>query len=174
MKTIFTLFFSCLIFYGCKNSISNNNIYSFDTFVFSHSQENEDFSIKLTTSDTIYIQKRFPHPKEIFYSSIKNNDAIKLDSFLKIYSVQKLDSIYFEKNLSDGESFKFYLLKDNNKKWVSVYGREGPQFLYEFGKWLIRLKDQLHLTQTKTEVDFGDLNYFLLPQVDPPTLKNGR
>lgn len=174
MKFVIVLLLSYPIFSGCENPTQNKHSRPLDIFVFSYSQENKDFSIKFTSSDTIFIQKRFPEPTEIFYSIIAESQAEKIDSFIEKFSLLKKDSIYFENNLSDGSSYKFYLIKDNNINWVSIYGRKAPKFLYEFGDWLIKLKEQLRLTQTKKQVDFGNLNYFLLPQIDSTTLKNGR
>jgi hypothetical protein len=96
----------------------------------------------------------------------------RLDSFLKENDFKRYDTIYFQNNLQDGGSYKFYLTKDSAINWVFIYGHEGPKSLYDFAKWLDNLKDRQTFYPIDTTIDFGNLKYILLPPIPPPPTNN--
>ena len=134
--------------------------------------ESENYSIKFTGSDTIFLQSRFPIPKRLYYGIIQTNERKKLDSFLQNINLTSYDTVYFQNNLQDGGNYKFYLRQNSIVNWVLIYGHNGPKPLYEFADWLTALKDQQHFYPTNAAVNFGDLTYIILPPIPPPP-KNG-
>lgn len=147
----------------------------FDNFIFSYSQLYADYSIKFTNSDTIFLQRRFPQPRAVFYSIIQNKDSLKLDSFLTKIDLKKYDTVYMQNNLQDGDSYKFVMSNDTITKWTFIYGNEGPKQLYDFANWLRDLQERQRFYPIDTSIYFGNLNYIVLPQVPPPPkTKNSR
>lgn len=160
---------------ACSTNNQKTKLTTFDTFVFSYRQLYTDYSIKFTNSDTIFLQKRFPRPKALFYSIIQNNDVLKLDSFLTTSSFKKYDTLYVQNNLEDGSSYKFVLTKNMTTNWIFIYGKEGPKTLYEFGNWLSDFKERQIFYPIDAKIDFGNLNYILLPEIpSQPDIKNSK
>jgi hypothetical protein len=124
--------------------------------------------MKFAQDDTVYFEKRFPEPAESFYAILDNNNRKTLDSFLLQFQTSNYDTTYMEHNLSDGGSLKFYLTTDTLKKWVFIYGNEGPKELYTFAIWLKDLKEHQSFKPTTTKADYGDLRYILFPKLPPP------
>ena len=168
MKFSTFLFYLVLITASCKNGqISKHSTYN--DFVFSTSTESDNYSLKFTDSDTIFFEKRFPKPKQLYYAIIQNNDKEKLDSILQKTDFTKYDTVYFQNNLQDGISYKFYLTKKAHVNWVLMYGHTGPKSLYDFADWLTNLKDRQTFHPINGTVDFGNLIYIILPPIPPPT-----
>jgi hypothetical protein len=140
----------------------------FDNFVFSYSAEASAYSLKFTTSDTIFLSVNFPEQGSKYFSVIKDKQKNILDSFLHTNKFSTYDTTYIQKYLQDGISYKFYLTKDTTINWVYVYGDEAPKELYIFANWLTNLKAQLKFYPYNGRVKFGDLKYIELPIVPPP------
>jgi len=153
---------------SCHKKTNGTKPTTFDDFIFSYSQLNADYSIKFTNSDTIFLQRRFPRPTELFYSVFSSNDSLKLDSFLKKINFKNYDTVYVQKFLEDGGSYKFVVTKDTTTNWTFIYGDNGPKQLYGFGNWLSNLKDKQNFYPIGTTIDFGNLNYILRPKIPPP------
>jgi hypothetical protein len=171
MKSSFLLFFLALITASCKNEPTTERP-TYSEFVFSCSEENANYSIKFISGDTIFLEKRFPRPRELYYAIIQHKEKEKLDSFLNKTDFTQYDTVYFQNNLQDGVSYKFYLTKDTATNWVLIYGNEGPKPLYDFAKWLTNLKDRQTFYSIDTTIDFGNLKYILLPPIPPPPINN--
>lgn len=175
MKTITRFILLTLFISACKQKQKGKDMRNFDNFIFSYNEECCDYSIEFTNSDTIFIQKRFPRPKEIYFAIVENKDIIKLDSFLNAIDFSNYDTVCSQNHLQDGGSYKFYVTNDTNIKWTFIYGNEGPKSLYNFGIWLRDFKDRQKAYSIDTTINFGNLNYILLPEVPPPPrTKNSR
>jgi len=165
---IFIIFLSCE-----KKEVKKNN--SFTNFVFSMSAQHSDYSMKFTDSDTIFFEKRFPNPKECFYSIIQKRDKDSIYKIISQINFSKYDSIYDEYQLNhlvDGTGYKFYVDNKSRKNSIYIYGRIGPKELYSFAYHLEKLKKRLQLHPTNKQIDFGNLNHILLPEPPPdPTIK---
>jgi hypothetical protein len=172
MRLTNLIFLFIVITIGCDKKNQQKKLNSFDNFVFTNSELYSDYSIKFTNSDTIFLERRFPKPKELSYSIIQREEIEKLDSFLKKNDFKRYDTLYFQNNLQDGASYKFYLTKDTVISWVLIYGNEAPRPLYDFAKWLDNLKNQQTFYQIDTTIDFGNLKYILLPPIPPPPINN--
>ena len=168
MRQLVVSTFLCTLLFSCTDNRERTKEFDFDNFVFSHSELHSDYSIKFAQSDTVYFGKRFPKPTESFYAIIGKHDLTTLDSFLIQFHISNYDTTYIQDNLSDGSSYKFYLTTDTSKKWVFIYGKEGPNALYEFANWLTGFEARQTFKPTEIKADYGDLNYILLPQVPPP------
>ncbi|WP_343696023.1 hypothetical protein [Flavobacterium sp.] len=100
-----------ITFFGCKKEETIE--YPFDSLILSSSNLAEINSIKFTKSDTIYLQRNYPNPKQNFYAIISNDEKIKLNTFLQNLNLKKYDSLYYDKNLEDGQD---YLINIKEKK----------------------------------------------------------
>ncbi|HEV8270604.1 MAG TPA: hypothetical protein VGQ04_04820 [Chitinophagaceae bacterium] len=157
-----------LTIFNCNHGVTKQYP-RYNAFVFSSSAESENYSIKFAGNDTIFLQERFPKPKQLFYSVIQKDDRKKLDSLLEKVDFPRYDTVYFQNNLQDAITYKFYLARDTTINWVLIYGHKGPKSLYEFAGWLTALKDRQTFHPTNASVDFGDLTYIVLPHIPPPT-----
>ena len=168
MKFLLIFFLLSLTTLDCKNGLTNN-LPTYNEFVFSYSTESENYSVKFVRNDTIFLQERFPKPKGLFYSVMRGNDREKLDSFLNKIHFSTYDTVYFQDNLHDGTSYKFYLKQATAINWVFIYGHNGPKLLYEFADWMATLKNRQIYHPSDASVTFGDLTYIVLPPIPPPT-----
>ena len=170
MDTMRYLFFSFMVlFLSCQKERKFNEEYN--NFVFSFSAENEDYSIKFTNSDTVYIEKRFPDPKEYFYFLINKNDLDSVYYWVNNIQFSKYNSSYNEhlvNGLVDGIGFKFYLENSHLNSSVYIYGEIGPKEFYVLADKLIEIKERYKLSKTSKKVNFGDLKGILLP-IPPPS-----
>ena len=159
-----------IIMLGLISCTKKNEADNFDMFVFSASGEPEDYSLKFTPSDTVYMQRRYPRPEKIFYTLI--NQAEK-DSFnlarIKI-DFTKYDSIYFQQNMVDGETIKFYSITKGKSSSILFYGHKAPKELYDYDDWFIRFKETHKFHATLSKQDFGNLHNILLPPPPPVEL----
>lgn len=155
------------IFFGCKKEEKND--FPFDSFIFSYAGENYDNSIKFTKSDTVFLQRRFPSPKENFYAIINNEEKIKLNKFLQTINFKKFDSIYFQERLQDGTSYLINISKNGKNQMIHIYGDNAPEELYNFIDSLGKFKPKLKFLPTKKIIDFGNLSSILPPP--PPPIK---
>ena len=154
------------IFFGCKKEV---NEFPFDSFVFSSSNLSDINSLKFTKSDTIFLQRNFPEPKENFYAILRADQKIELNELLQTFNLEKFDSIYSQENLEDGQSYLFNINQKGKNKWVCIYGENAPKQLYSYANSLNEFKNKLKFTSIKQNVDFGDLKYILPP---PPPIIN--
>ncbi|MCG9898521.1 MAG: hypothetical protein MH132_02235 [Hydrotalea sp.] len=169
MKVAYFLFITITAF-GCDRPKAEPEKRTFDEFIFSYSEECCSYSLKFSDKDTIFMQRQFPEPKENFFTIADRKHVFRLDSFIHRIELAKFDTMYFQNNLHDGGSYKFYLKLDTAIKWTFVYGDEAPKKLYEFGDWLRSLKEKMIYTKTNRQIDFGDLKYIELPSVSPPPI----
>ena len=158
---------------GCVGKDGPKSKRPYLSFVFSQASESSNYSLKFGNSDTVFYQKRFPSPKENFYSVIKNEDFKKLDSFLAAINFSKLDTCYIQSGLQDGLAYKFYVTKDSLTEWSFVYGDEGPKVLYEFANWLRKLQENRNFNVLDSTIDFGNLMYVEIPSPPPPKVQKG-
>jgi len=141
---------------------------SYSSFVFSQASESTNYSFKFGNSDTVFYQKRFPSPKENFYSLIESKELKILDSFLTVIDFSKLDTCYIQSNLQDGIAYKFYLTKDSMIRWSFIYGDEGPKSLYDFANWLKKLKERRIFHPADSSIEFGNLQHIVIPNIPLP------
>lgn len=165
-----------VIFTSCEKKKVDKNV-SFKNFVFSMSALHSDYSMKFTESDTVYIERRFPNPKEYFYSLISKSEKDTVYKIISEINFKKYDSIYDEypiNRLVDGTGYKFYVENGSQKNWIYIYGHIGPKVFYSFANFFKSLKEKQQLHQIKKKIDFGNLNHILLPEPPPPPKqKNG-
>src|SRR3954465_5700638 len=105
MRLTNLIFLFIVITIGCDKKNQQKKLNSFDSLVFTNSELYSDYSIKFTNSDTIFLERRFPKPKELSYSIIQREEIEPLDSFLKKNDFKRYDTLYFQNNLQDGASY---------------------------------------------------------------------
>lgn len=170
MKVVYLLFITITAF-SCDRPKAEPEKRTFDEFIFSYSEECCSYSLKFTNNDTVFMQRQFPEPKENFFAMTDRKLISTLDSFINAIELSKFDIMYFQNNLHDGGSYKFYLKLDTTITWTFIYGNEAPKPLYQFGDWLRSLKEQFEYSSIDRTIDFGDLRYIELPSVPPPPVK---
>lgn len=173
MKKFIIVIFIAL--FSCEKKIEKKDI-PFTNFVFSMSAQHSDYSMKFTNSDTVYFEKRFPDPKEYFYSIIQKSDKEFITKIVSQINFSKYDSIYDEykiNHLVDGTGYKFYTENKSKKNWIYIYGHTGPKEFYDFAIFLEHFKEKQQLHPTNKKIDFGNLNHILLPEPPEPKIING-
>ena len=171
MKTI--IFFLTLLLFACQKE--SKKAESLKYFVFSKSAEASDYSIKFSENDTVFLERRFPTPRQHFYFIIEKRDKDIINKLVNEIQFSKYDSIYVEythNHLVDGVGYKFYLQKDTLKNWVLIYGNIGPKEFYDFADLIETLKQKQMLFLTDKQVEFGNLDHILLPEPPPDPTKN--
>lgn len=169
MKITSTSLLLILLLISCSKKTDVKN-FSFDSFVFSYAGLHHDNSIKFNNSDTIFLQRRYPEPKENFYAIINGNIKEKLYKHLQSLNVNKFKSEYSQNNLCDGSAYLLNISNNNKNKSIFVYGHTAPKELFNFIDSLSKFKDHLKFIPTKQVIDFGDLST-ILPPPPPPPLK---
>jgi hypothetical protein len=144
-------------------SKTNKNSLPFDSFVYSYSAMNMEYSIKFNNSDTVYFQKRYPNPETNYYAIIKDTEKDSISALIQKIDFSKYNAIYQQDNLKDGNGFKFYTIKDNKTNSIYVYGNKAPKELYlnaaKFNEYAKRFNFQPY----NGKVNFGDLSNIELP-----------
>jgi len=155
-------------FRNFSNSVKRkHNI--FDEFIFSQSGLYENYSLKFTKSDTMFMEVRFPEPSTRFYTILPKSTLNKLDSILGTFNLKRFDSLYEQDNLQDGLSLKFYFRSSTLTKTIGVYGNEAPKEIYTLAERVDGLAKSVKKYPYDKKVDFGDLSGIVLPP--PPISK---
>ena len=162
-RNIFVLFILCFIFLGCNKKKKIKHEYLSDYFVFSYNIGSYNHSIKFTNSDTIFIRKCILEKNNIYYGIISEQKIDTIKYFINELNKLKFSSIYNDKYLQDGESYKFYLVKGDTINSTFIYGRKAPKRLYEFAKWLMHLERKVEVHPIDKIIDFGNLKGIVLP-----------
>lgn len=144
--------------------------FPFESFILSNAGLHHDNSIKFTKSDTVYLQKRFPEPKENFYAILKETEKGELNKLMSLLQYKKYDSVYERDNLYDANSYLLNFSENKKNKWIYIYGDNAPKELYNYIDSLGKFKTKLKFIKTKQIIDFGDLKYILPPPPPPPKI----
>ena len=140
---ILIYFFSIILVLSCSRKIDEKRENQFKSFVFHATGESFDYTIKITNSDSIYVEKLFPHPKENFFGILKQQEMDSLNYFLQKINLFKYDSLYVNQNMTDASGYAFFIKKDSIYKSVGIYGYDEPKELYAFAEWIGNLKQQI-------------------------------
>ncbi|GEL10770.1 hypothetical protein SAMN05192550_0179 [Flavobacterium glycines] len=169
MKTEITFIALILVLISCvkKDEVKS---FPYESFVFSYAGLHHNNSIKFTKTDTVYLQKRFPSPVEIFYAILKKEDKNELNKYLSQFDFEKFDTVYVQDNLQDGESYLLNISKKDENKMIYIYGHNAPKKLYNFIDSLGSFKAKLKFIPVKRYVDFGNLKSILPPPPPPPEI----
>jgi len=144
--------------------------FPFESFIYSNAGLHHDNSIKFTKSDTVYIQKRFPEPKENFYAILEKDQKIELNKLISQLDYKKFDRTYTQDNLDDGQSYLLDFSENGKNKSIYIYGHNAPDKLYNFIDSLGKFKAKLKFIPTKQIINFGDLESILPPPPPPPII----
>lgn len=169
MKKIALLITITTILLGCKKEVVTK--FPFDSFIFSYAGLDHDNSLKFTNSDTVFMQRRFPEPKQNYYFIISNDKKVKLNKYLQTLNLKKFKSEYTQENLCDGTSYLINISSNGKNRSVFIYGDTAPKELYNFIDSLSWFKNDLKFIPIKKIIDFGDLSSILPPPPPPPPLK---
>jgi hypothetical protein len=132
----------------------------------------ENYSVKFTRSDTIFLEERFPEPTKQYFALLNDTVRKKLNFILDTLNLTRFDSSYIQDNLQDGAIIKFHLKSDTIDKTISIYGHEAPPSFYPVAQWLDSLTKVLTKHPIKRQVDFGDLSGVNPPPAPPPPKLN--
>lgn len=155
----------CIFFCLCSCGIKSDNqtSASFNEFVFSLSAMYENYSVKFTRSDTIFLEERFPEPTKRYFALLNDTVRKRLNFILDTLNLKGFDTSYIQENLEDGAFIKFHLRSDTIEKTISIYGKDAPPSFYTVAQCLDSLTKALTKHPTARQVDFGDLS-----GVNPP------
>ncbi|MFC4231004.1 hypothetical protein ACFOW1_03820 [Parasediminibacterium paludis] len=135
------------------------------------------FSIKFTSSDTVYIRQHFatissdtPRSNTTYFALLQSGDRFKLDSLITYLNFQGLDSSYFE-SYQDGIDYQFYFNNHSVDKRIRVHSYNAPSELVALKEWIIKKKANLKLYQLDSTINFVSAKDFLSPVVPSPIIK---
>ncbi|MCA1920280.1 MAG: hypothetical protein LDL38_12825 [Flavobacterium piscis] len=171
MKIKITLISFVLLLTACykKETVKE---FPFESLIVTGSNLHDIHTVKFTKSDTVYLQRIFPEPKENFYAIISANEKIRLNNCLHTLNLKNFDSIYADENLDDGQSYLISINQRGKNKQIYIHGEHAPQELYNYIDSLGSIKNNLKFISTKQIIDFGDLGPILPPPPPPPPLKD--
>lgn len=169
IKIIILSFVSLLLSCSKKETVKE---FPFESFVLTGANLHDIHTVKFTESDTVYLQRNFPEPKENFYAIISTNEKIRLNKCLNNLNLRSFDSIYADENLDDGQSYLININEKGKSKRTYIHGENAPKELYNYVDSLESIKNNLKFIPTKQIIDFGDLSSILPPPPPPPPLKD--
>lgn len=149
-----------------KSSKQKHN--TFNEFIFSQSALFENYSLKFTESDTLFMEVRFPKPAKRFYAILTEGTIDKLTSMIDTLNLKEPHSLYVQDNLQDGISLKFYFRSSGLTKTIGVYGNEAPTEIYTLTHRLDSLAKSVRKYPYHKKIDFGDLSGIVIPLPPPP------
>lgn len=155
---------------SCSQKTKKENINSIKTFVFSNQGMSFDYSLKISETDSIYRETRFPFPEKYEYGIIEKVDIDSLFELLEKIDFSKYKNRYEDDNLEDGQSFRFIIKRKNKVDSVFIYGHEAPKEFYKLGKKIKMLNKKIKFNKLNSKIDFENLNYKMLPP--PPRIEN--
>ncbi|MGQ2982710.1 hypothetical protein [Flavobacterium sp.] len=140
----------------------------FDAFVYSFTDSQNNFSIKFTSGDTVYMQKRQGLLKKNFYALATASDK---DSIIALTG--KVDFTAYEKSpeapkAKDGVAIKFYTIKDGKERSVYAFSVSNSEKLFPLAVKFTEFAKRFNFEPIDKNVDFGDLQYIELP-ISPPS-----
>jgi len=165
------LFFLLILIFSCSRKNVEKEDIQFKSFIFHASGESFDYSIKITNTDSFYVEKIFPDPKENFYGILKQEEMDSLNYFLKKINLFKYDSLYVNHNMVDASGYAFFIMKDSIYKSVGIYGYDEPKELYSFAKWIKNLKKRIKIYPMTKNINFEKLKYKMFSPPPPPPEK---
>jgi len=160
---IFYVLALLILLNSCKEKTS-----SIKTFIFSNESMPFDYSIKLNSHDSIYLQTRFPNPEKDEYGILREKQKDSLFNLLDNIDFSKYKTSYTDEHLQDGEAFRFIIKRDDKIDSIFIYGDNGPEEFYELAEKIKILISKTEFTKLNKKVDFEKLNYKMLPPPPPP------
>ena len=141
---------------------------SIKTFIFSNESMPFDYSIKLNSYDSIYLQTRFPNPEKDEYGILRKEEKDSLFDLLEKIDFSKYKTSYSDEHLQDGEAFRFIIKRDKKIDSIFIYGDNGPKEFYELAEKIKILISKTEFKKLNGKIDFEKLNYKMLPPPPPP------
>jgi hypothetical protein len=161
-------FISLVLALACSKKPNEKTENQFKSFVFHAAGEPFCYSIKVTNTDSFYVEQVFPRPKQNFYGILKQEEMDSLNYLLKNLNLFKYDSLYINRNVVDASGYAFFIKKDSIYKSVEIYGSVEPKELYKFANWIMNLKKRVKLYPMTKNIDFDNLEYKPFSSEPPP------
>lgn len=139
----------------------------FDAFVYSFSDSQNNFSIKFTSGDTVYMQKRDGFIKKNFYALAAPQDKDSIVALTDQIDFAAQQNIHETPKAKDGIAIKFYKTKDGKEQSVYAFSGSGSEKLFPLAVKFTEFAKRFSFEPTDTKVDFGSLEHIELP---PPPL----
>lgn len=140
----------------------------FDAFVYSFSDSQNNFSIKFTPGDTVYMQKREAFAKKNFYALTEGPDKDSIVALTGQIDFEAYENIHETPSARDGMAIKFYAIKDGKGQSVYAFSGSESQKLFRIAVKFTEFAKRFHFEPTDTKVDFGNLEHIELPPPPPP------
>src|SRR6476661_5505687 len=100
-----------------------------DDLIFSFSNLSEDYSLKISGNDSIFMQVRFPRPRQLYFALTDRATTDLLKKKFNEIEFEKLDSTYIQPSVHDAGEFMFYKKNNAGRSWfVYIYGNNAPPF----------------------------------------------
>lgn len=163
--------FLSLILFFALTSCTKKEV-PFDVFVYSFSAYPTDFSIKITQSDTIYMQKRNNFERSNFYALLNDTDRDSLIALTEKVDFLKYKNVNETPGAKDGVAVKFYRTKKGMKEWAYGFSGSESEELFPLAMRFNKFAKGFQFVPTDEKVDFGDLKYIELPTPPPISIKN--
>lgn len=139
----------------------------FDTFVYSFSDSQNNFSIKFTSGDTVYMQKRDGFTKKNFYALAKGTDKDSIIALTDQIDFAAHENIHESPKAKGGIAIKFYKTKDGKEQSAYAFSGSGSEKLFPLAVKFTEFAKRFNFEPTDTKVDFGSPEHIELP-LPPP------
>ncbi len=143
MKFVHFFLIVSLIFQSCSEPSTKAEKLNYKlTFDYMLPVRGISYSLKLNSSDTVYIKDTSPSLQlDTSYIALLNHaERIKLDSLITHLALSKLDTLY-DSHDNDGEEYKLTILKNDSVKNIYVHSSQIPSTLNELLVWLENFKN---------------------------------
>ncbi len=138
----------------------------FDVFVYSFSDSPNNFSIKFTPGDTVYMQKRDGAAKKNFYALMAEADRDTLATLTNAIQFPEVESTAMPR-MNGGIIVTFFRIADGKEQLVCAVSKSDPQNLLPHALKFTEFARRFNFAPTDTKVDFGNLKY-TIPQRQTP------
>ena len=138
----------------------------FDAFVYSFSDSQSNFSIKFTSGDTVFMQKRDGLERKNFYSVVDESERDSIITLTNRIDFSAYENIYETPEANDGIAIKFYKTSRGKEQSVYAFSGSGSEELFTLAMKFTELAKRFDFEPTGKKVDFGNLEYIELPM--PP------
>lgn len=160
---ILLLFLILYLFSACYNP--NKDI----DFIFSKFNIREAYYLKFNASDTLYYSNVYPLEAETSYTILNTEEKEKITNLLESLTFPKNEE-FINNTIEDGQTYLFFLKKNNQSKYLRIHGQKGPKQFWLFGKYLEEIKTKHKFTQINIKIDLSEIKktFFVPP---PPIVK---
>ena len=148
--------FQLYLFTGCVGFRKGNELTEFDNlqFSFGHSSDSKYFSVLITQSDTVFLEKFLASNKDsLFYSIFPDSDRLILNKFVVSFDSA---SFHFSKPDSILGKFSLYIKFPDENDHFDFDGLPVPWAFKNFNSWINKIIGNLHFNLADTSINFKE------------------